>query len=148
MARDRAATGRMARNKGKRGEREIIDMLQPIVDEVRKELGLRELKLKRNTLQSDSGGSDVAGLPWLALECKLHATLAPHKWWEQCVAQAEEGQEPVLTYRKDRMDWRVRMWGQVHGGDLHRLGMVVDIAMEDFLRWFRWRLVHELTRAR
>lgn len=140
--------GKMSRDKGKRGEREIIDLLQPVVNEIREHLQLPEMKLKRNTLQSDSGGSDVAGLPWMALEVKLHATLNLNQWWVQTISQAEDGQEPILFYRTDRKGWRVRMWGWLDAwNDRYEdrcVASLVDIAPEDFLRWFRARLVHEL----
>lgn len=135
--------GTMSRNKGKRGEREIIDLLQPVVNEVRAHFGLPELILKRNTLQSDRGGSDIAGLPWLAAEVKLHAKLQPTQWWKQTQVQAEAHQVPVLFYRMDRQrSWTVRMMGSVFVGS-RELVDVMDFSMEHFLRWFRVVLVHQ-----
>lgn len=131
--------GLMSRNKGKRGEREIIDMLQPVVTQVREELGLRPLVLKRNTLQSDGGGCDVAGLRWLALEIKLHAKPQVNAWWAQTLEQSEEGGEPVLAYRCDRQRWKFRLWASLG----HGLVAAAEVGEEEFLLWFRRRLTHE-----
>lgn len=135
--------GTMSRNKGKRGEREIIDLLQPVVNEVRAHFELEELILKRNTLQADRGGSDIAGLPWLAAEVKLHAKLQVALWWKQTCDQRSMGQIPVLFYRMDRQrTWTVRMMGSVFMGP-RELVDAMDFSMEHFLRWFRVVLVYQ-----
>lgn len=138
--------GTMSRNKGKRGEREVIDLLQPVVNEVRQHFGLPELILKRNTLQSDRGGSDIAGLPWLAAEVKLHAKPQVEMWWKQTMDQAEAHQVPVLFYRIDRQrSWTVRMMGTTFyaGSEVHG---VCDFNMTFFLRWFRIVMVYKCER--
>lgn len=152
--------GLTSRNKGKRGEREVADLLQPTVDCVATELGLDagKLLIQRNTVQSDRGGSDLTGLPGLSIEVKLCETLALESWWTQCQEQARgskrigAGGVPVLFYRSNRKAWRVRMEGYV--GTAHGPGgaesfrrapwpmptrAVVDISLADFLAWFdRW----------
>src|SRR5438045_4158293 len=75
--------GLMSRNKGKRAERQVIDLLQPIVDHCYKEAGLKPLLLQRNTVQSDQGGFDIIGLEWLALEVKHQEILNVDAWWQQ-----------------------------------------------------------------
>lgn len=152
--------GLTSRNKGKRGEREIADLLQPTVDCVATELGLDASKLliQRNTVQSDRGGSDLTGLPGLSIEVKLCETLALESWWTQCQEQARgskrigAGGVPVLFYRSNRKAWRVRMegyagtfFGPVGNGALSTgqppclTRAVVDISLADFLTWFdRW----------
>lgn len=134
--------GTMSRNKGKRGEREVIDMLQPVVTQVREELGLPEVLLKRNTLQSDGGGCDVAGLMWLAIEVKLHAKPAVGGWWAQTLRQAGAGCEPVLAYRCNRQPWRFRLWASLGQGVV----VAAEVGREEFLMWFRRRLMHECLR--
>lgn len=139
-------SGLMSRNKGKRGEREIVDLLQPVVNEVYELYELPPVKLKRNTLQSDSGGSDIAGLPWLAIEVKYHSkTINLSPWWAQTVAQAEQGQEPVLFYRRNHIAWRVKMFGMLgRAGCCRTVPVIVEVP--DFLAWFRARLSQELER--
>jgi hypothetical protein len=134
--------GKMSRDKGKRGEREVIELLQPVVDEVRGLFGLPALKLKRNTLQSDSGGSDIAGLMWLALECKWQETIQLGAWWKQTLEQCGPEQEPVLFYKRNHVDFRVGMLGWLGTRHCGHTTMVV-VSVEDFLKWFRLRLMQQ-----
>lgn len=140
-------TGRMSRNKGRRGEREIIDLLQPVVNEVYEGNGRNPPKLKRNSMQSDGGGSDIAGLPWLALEIKYQEkTDSPHvlaSWWAQTLEQAEGERDPVLFYRRNGAKWRVQMYGMLSASGMC-FTVPVLISPADFLRWFRVRLNEEL----
>jgi hypothetical protein len=137
-------SGNMSRNKGKRGEREIIDALQPIVNQVYATHEREAPVLKRNTLQSDGGGYDIVGLDWFAPEVKYHETFHVEKWWEQCTAQANCGQAPVLLWRCNGMrTWNVRMWGYVEAQSLG-LRVPVQVLWSDFLKWFRIRLNEEL----
>lgn len=139
-------SGLRSRNKGKRGEREVVALLQPVVNEVYEIHDLEPVKLKRNTLQSDSGGSDIAGLPWLAIEVKFHSNnISLNPWWAQTVAQAEQGEEPVLFYRRNNVPWRVKMYGMLgRPGCCYTVPVIVEVP--DFLAWFRARLVQELER--
>lgn len=97
-------SGNMSRNKGQRGEREVVKLLQPIVDKVYGSLGLTPPVLERNLMQSHKGGFDIAGLHWMALEVKYQETLNVGMWWNQTLAQANvdingnplrKGQPPV-----------------------------------------------------
>lgn len=129
--------GKMSRDKGKRGEREIIDLLQPVVNEVREYLELPSLILKRNTLQSDRGGSDIAGLPWLAAEVKFHDKLNVEVWWKQTQEQCEAGQVPILFYRTTgQRSWMVRMMTSTIVGPRELIGPA-NFSMKFFLQWFR-----------
>lgn len=80
--------GSFAVSKGKRGEREVCDELQPIVDTVATSLGMAAPRIRRNLQQSGDGGEDIIGLPWYAIEVKRCETLALDRWWQQCVTQA------------------------------------------------------------
>lgn len=144
MARDASARGRAARNKGKQGEREIINSLQPIVDDVYGAAGLKVPTLQRNHMQVDEGGYDIVGVPWIAMEVKRCETLHVEKWWEQCVRQAGATHVPVLLYRRNgERTWRVRMYGYLGERALgHRVVVTVD--MFDFMQWFRIQLCREL----
>jgi hypothetical protein len=132
----RSKRGRGSKRKGARGEREVIDLLQPIVDTAYKEAGRESPQLKRtSSMQADDGGCDVHGLPWLALEVKRCETLQIESWWRQCVEQAKGGQLPALVYRQNKRTWRARVCLQeVIDG---QRSTVVDIAIVDFLVYFK-----------
>jgi hypothetical protein len=135
------ARGKRSRNKGKLGEREIIDMLQPIVDDVYDAHGIDAPRLQRNLLQSDKGGCDVFGLEWIAPEVKRAETLALAKWWTQTVEQAGSTKIPVLFYRPSRSAWQVRMVVTLCPG----CTTVATVGIDDFLVWFRMRLAQEVS---
>ncbi len=138
-----------SRDKGKRGERLIIDWLQPICDaEVeaynrRTGHDIKPIILQRNTVQSDRGGSDLCGLPWLAAEVKNCETQTPglfRDWWAQTVTQAAQwGGVPVLFYTRARQPIRVRMEGGWGNGLIWAAGDV-DISAEQFEQWFKQKL--------
>lgn len=148
-----AVHGAGARNKGKRGEREVIDLLQPHVDSIYKGFGLEPPVLQRNTLQSDSGGHDIVGLDWISLEVKFHETLQVAAWWKQTLEQAAKverrdgtrGAVPVLFYRQGgRRTWNVMMYV----GLLLEVPLYVPavIRQDDFIEWFKRRLEREVER--
>lgn len=140
--------GKFSRDKGRRGEREVIDALLPIVEAVYAELREQGLdvgdtpELKRNTLQSDRGGDDVAGVPGFSFEVKNCATLQLGAWWEQCVAQTSLHDRAVLLYKVPRRGWRCRTTVDVK---LHysTISILADLDMESFLILFRqWLYEH------
>lgn len=146
---------KMSRDKGKRGERAVIDWLQPILDEIYEDRGLPKVLLQRNTIQSDRGGSDLAGLDWLAAEVKNVEGDSPSllaDWWTQCYDQATEWSKPgkiltpVLFYKRNNRPFRIRMPGfaSAHHQDEAYAYCVVDISMEAFEVYFRKRVVLEL----
>jgi hypothetical protein len=138
--------GAMSRNKGKRGEREVIAMLQPVVSEVYEGYGMEAPKLQRNTLQSDGGGFDVVGLDWLALEVKYQETVKLDAWWAQTLAQAKPTQCPVLIYRQNKVKWKVCLFATLAAGP-HQHTVAAVISVEEFRTWFRARLTQELEHA-
>jgi Holliday junction resolvase len=115
------------RQKGHDGERDIVKLLQPIV-----ELVIGEKALRRNLMQSREGGYDICGLDHLAIEVKRCETLEVEKWWRQTLRQAEDGGGaiPVLMFRQNRGKWRVMMFGHV-GAIMCR----VEIDMATFGLW-------------
>ena len=137
--------GLTSRNKGKRGEREVVKLLQPMINEVYGYYELEPPKLERNQMQSNNGGYDIVGLDWLALEVKFQEQLNIKAFWKQTVAQAVKGQEPVLIYRKSRMKWRVMMYAYLRVDKKKRLRKAVDIPVEDFLEYLQHRIASELT---
>jgi hypothetical protein len=102
--------GKMQRDKGQRGEREIVAMFVEAMEAVEKEKGVEGSALsemvKRNTLQSDRGGFDVANIPTLAVEVKRAEVLNVNSWWNQTLEQCKQGETPVLFYRQSRKPWR------------------------------------------
>lgn len=146
--------GAHAKNKGANGEREVIGLLQPIIDSVfgldleadevnglgRFELGVPELR--RNLEQVRSGGHDVEGIPWLAIEVKRQEQLGINNWWEQTIRQAGEKALPVLIFKQNRKKWRVMMYGSIEG----LLKARVEISLEDFKEWFRLAMIEEKNR--
>ena len=128
--------GLTSRNKGKRAEREVVKVLQPVVTKVYEEMGLEVPELERNLMQSHKGGYDLVGLDWIALEVKHQEAFNLTAWWEQCTRQAKASQEAVLFYRKNNVKWRVRMAAKVltHSSVIYL--QVVDIALEEFLVYF------------
>ena len=135
--------------KGKRAEREMVKILQPVVAKAWATVGGMPDScpvLSRNLVQSRQGGYDLVGLDWLALEVKHHETLKVRDWWSQALRQARTDQTPVLVYKKNNVKWRAVVWGYVPAG-AKRIRCPVDIDLESFLLWFEHRVMDELTKA-
>jgi len=133
-------SGNMSRNKGQRGEREFIRILQSVIDEV---FGEGTYELKRNLFQTRDGGDDVAGLPKefdiISVEVKFQETLNTHKWWQQATDQAGD-REPVLAFRQKHKKWRIIKWGSLMGiGDNIDNEMIceVEVSLDNFLKWYK-----------
>ena len=99
--------GKASRDKGKRGEREVVDLF--------KARGLRA----RRTAQVDGGLSSdvlVEDRPSLHVEVKRYAKVAAVRFLEQAerdaAARADltgKDREPVLFFREDGGPWRVML---------------------------------------
>lgn len=139
------ATGKFSRDKGQRGEREVIQLLQPVVNRVFAEVGREPPKLERNLMQSREGGHDLVGLEWLALEVKRHETLSVGSWWEQTKKQAGTSKVPVLFYRQNgQRSWKVMMYGFLKAGTKRvRTPVLVDDGA--FVVYFENMIRHQLT---
>lgn len=145
--------GLMSRNKGKRAEREVIALIQPVVTDAYEQARKRVPVLQRNTIQSDLGGHDISGLEWLSLEVKHHAKSAIPGWWRQCTEQAatmgvHRSLTPVLFYRMNHMPFTVRMWTSeflAFCGDEYECEEThVDMEILDFQIYLYRRLCSEL----
>lgn len=128
-----------ARNKGKRGEREVInDILQPVVNAARASRRLEPLLIQRNTLQAHTGGHDICGLDGWSFEVKRVETEYQESWWQQCLRQAAKSSGiPVLVFRQSRQAWRVKARVFVVTpleSTSHELD--VNMSLEDFVDWF------------
>lgn len=133
--------GKSSRSKGQRGEREAIAILQPVIDEMFLAAGTAPPPLKRNLMQSMSGGYDVVGLEWLALEIKRQEKSNIKAWWKQTIEQAQSEQTPVLMYRQNRAKWRVMMPVEIIDG----VTTPVDITIDAFIEYLRKRVSLELS---
>lgn len=110
------------RAKGAQGEREVIQMLTPIIMRVMKEMEFPQdqvnaaLKMvQRNQNQSAVGGNDLSNTFGMSIEVKRQETLSVNTWWQQCEAAAKRNNElPVLIYRQNRKAWRIRTYGFLH----------------------------------
>jgi Holliday junction resolvase len=96
-------SGAHSRNKGKRGELEIVHML-------RDNLGLTCNRNYKQVAQAQHGDIEQLVGPYL-LEVKNCASLAPMKaWWQQAVTSASKvGAQPCLAYKVPRKGWRFRV---------------------------------------
>lgn len=134
-------------NKGKRGEREVVRVVQPVISEIYSGMGLEPPSIERNLMQSRKGGFDIVGLDWLALEVKYQEQENLTGWWKQCKDQAGENQEPVLLWRRNNAKWRCRMYGQLGTGGVYAVRCPVDIGIDAFLLYLKLRVTKELTEA-
>lgn len=132
-----------SRSKGQRGEREVRDILQKVVDEVASEKKmLFAPEVKRNLMQSMEGGHDLVGIPGVAVEVKFCENPQVDKWWEQTLKQASrDGGQPVLIYRKTRNPWQVVMLVFIPCGDEH-LTCRATISLSAFLDWLHLYLMN------
>lgn len=129
-------------SKGKSGEREAAIILTGIIAPVYRHLDVPLPELKRNLTQARSGGYDLVGLEWLALEVKRRESNEIGTWWSQAIAQAGENQEPVLMWRQSRKPWRFRVLARVEIGNGSINGfftqkLPLDMEMEAFALWLQ-----------
>lgn len=131
------------RTKGQTGEREVANMLNDVVQRVRKERGLppledRDLPFQRNQNQSAVGGDDLTNPFKLAIEVKRQEALSVNTWWKQCVASAARSDgRAILIYRQNRKPWRVVMTAPLPITDSKAIGPVrIELEVETFLSWF------------
>jgi hypothetical protein len=126
------------RSKGQRGEREVVKLLQTVVDKVRAKYHLEPLVLQRNSLQAHLGGADLHGLDGFSVEVKFVEKEALPQWWRQTVRQAEDKDAvPILFYRGSHMPWSVKFRAFVNTPlDRDQIEMDLTTELEDFLAWF------------
>ena len=89
-------TGRMARNKGATGERELSKILTD-------ELGF---EVKRKLGQARDGADDIQ-VGKYRIEVKRRERLQIEDWCKQVEACTEDGQVPVVAFRRNGQPWRV-----------------------------------------
>ena len=90
-----------SRNKGRRGEREVIEVIKTLTD----------IQLEVNYSQTYGGGHDLLGAEPYAIEVKRRKTITQgdvRQWWVQTWEQADKvSLIPCLWYRADRQQWQV-----------------------------------------
>jgi hypothetical protein len=91
-------TGRMARNKGARGENELAAILSD-------ELGF---VVKRKLGQARDGADDIE-VGKFRIEVKRRETLAIMQWCRQIEACTPKDQIPLVVFRQNGEEWRVVM---------------------------------------
>jgi Holliday junction resolvase len=96
-------TGARSRNKGKRGELEIVHLL-------RDGLGVICNRNYKQTAQAQHGDIEQLVGPYL-IEVKNVACLSAMKsWWQQTLTAADKrGAVPCLAYKVPRKGWRFRV---------------------------------------
>lgn len=147
------------RQKGANGEIEVYKMLNPIIQEVLRELQFpaemvakAEKAVQRNQNQSAVGGNDLTNTFGLSIEVKRQEALSINTWWAQTVAAAQRNnEEPILMYRQNNKKWRVVMnlyqalppipnetgWSYVRG----------EISIDDFLAYFKQVVKRKMLRG-
>lgn len=118
--------GKMSRNKGASGERELLKLLSD-------ELGVI---LTRNLEQTRNGGADCVLIKGFALECKRVEKLSRPTWWRQACRQAEAlGVQPILAYRRNREPWA--FWVAWPGPDVRETDLqgICQAIREKWLMW-------------
>jgi hypothetical protein len=133
--------GSLSIQKGKRAERAVANVLNPIIERVCQREGVDVQKLQRNLKQVQQGGFDLDGLDWIAIEIKHHKQTSLGSWWAQTLKQATGERLPVLIWKPHGGQWRVRMRGQIALCNGQAVRCVIDMPdMDSFLVWFELEL--------
>lgn len=149
LTRRELAVGINIRQKGAEGERQVIKMLTPIIQDVMREMEFPEDKVtaalkmvQRNQNQSAVGGNDLSNTFGLSIEVKRQEQLAINTWWAQCEAAANRNNElPVLIFKQNNKPWRFITLGFLHcpaeKGSWTSVRARVEFNEETFKAWFR-----------
>lgn len=106
--------GKMSREKGKRGELELVHSL--------KEFGFSKVYRSQQYCGSATS-ADVIGLPYIHSECKRTEKLSLYMAYEQAAHDATGTNDmPTVFYRRSRKPWLVTMaledWCKLYGAYL------------------------------
>jgi hypothetical protein len=136
------------RQKGAEGERQVIKMLTPIIQQVMRDMEFPQEKVdaalkmvQRNQNQSAVGGNDLSNTFGMSIEVKRQEQLAINTWWAQCEAAAARNNElPVLIFKQNNKPWRFITLGFLHvpaeRGSWTSLRTRVEFNEEAFKKWF------------
>lgn len=89
--------GKMSRDKGKRGERELAGKFREYGYDTR----------RGQQYCGANGDADVMGLPGIHIECKRTERLSLYDAVAQAKADARLGEMPVVMHRKNNSEWLV-----------------------------------------
>lgn len=91
-----------SKDKGKRGEREVVDIL--------KTHGYENARRTAQYCGNTGDASDVVGLPGFHIEVKHQEQVRLDDWWAQAVRDSEgTGDIPIVVHRKNGQKWKVTM---------------------------------------
>lgn len=136
------------RQKGAEGERQVIKMLTPIIQDVMRAMEFPQEKIdaaakmvQRNQNQSAVGGNDLSNTFGLSIEVKRQEQLAINTWWAQCEAAAARNNElPVLIFKQNNKPWRFITLGFLHvpaeRGAWSSVRARVEFNEDTFKKWF------------
>lgn len=94
--------GRSEREKGTRGEREVV-----LICNTR---GFRTWRVPNSGgLSAQHGKGDIAGLPGIHVEVKRAERLRMDEWSAQSEGDAAPGDMPVVVYRSSGQPWRMSL---------------------------------------
>ena len=103
--------GKMSRDKGKRGERELAKILQQYGYDAR----------RGQQFSGANGDPDVVGLPSIHIEVKRVERLNLYQAMEQAKSDAREDEAPAVFHRRNGKYWLVTMeledWLSLYGGN-------------------------------
>lgn len=88
-------SGRISRNKGKAGERELSKRLTALFG----------VECRRGQQFNGLDGRDVVGLPGVHIECKRVESLRLYDAVEQATEDAGEHETPVVFHRRNGKPW-------------------------------------------
>lgn len=134
-----------AQNKGKQGERDVVNMLKAELfaiiatgDYDAQTCNMLRTVAQRNQNQSAVGGGDI-NLFGLSIEVKRQETLNVETWWKQCVLSAiRNGDKPVLIYRQNgKRSWHVVTDGFLWLPDGRMVCSRMQTSELGFRAWFR-----------
>lgn len=88
-----------SREKGKRGERELANILRGFGFETR----------RGQQFSGANGDADVVGLPGVHIECKRVEQLNVEKALQQAERDRRPGEVPVVMHRANGTEWKVTL---------------------------------------
>src|SRR5580693_6156504 len=87
--------GRRSREKGARGEREVVVLLRPVFPSVRRRCAGEESQCRR--------GRDLDGTPGFSVQVQLSGAPTIERKLREAVSGAEPGERPVAFTRRSRI---------------------------------------------
>lgn len=126
-----------AKQKGKRGERELATFLQGIIVS-------HNLYVNDVFVDPQANGADLISIPGLAMEVKRQENITIGPWWRQAVRQViHNNRIPVLAYRQNRRPWMFCLpLGQLLDND--DMSQYITLTDRAFEKWFIKFLTGEL----